>query len=137
MVANTDPIFIKTPKLAGSAAITVAETALAALTNTSTILTAGANGSFVKRLFVSALGTNVASVLRIFANNGSTPATAANNQLLKTLPLPITTLSQTGMTGFDYEIALNMVLPAGMLLIATLGTACAAGWQVTAEYGDY
>jgi hypothetical protein len=76
-------------------------------------------------------------VLRVFINNGSTNATATNNSLFEELTLPITTASNTGEIGTDYDVTLNLSLPTGYKINVVLGTAVAAGWKVTAVGGDY
>jgi len=95
-----------------------------------------AAGNFIQKLICRALGSNVGSVLRVYANNGGVNSTAANNALVAEVTLPTTTLSQTAaMAGV--EIPLNLVLPQAYNLNATLGTAVAAGWMVTAIGGQY
>lgn len=83
-----------------------------------------------------ALGTNVATVLRVFVNNGFTNATAANNTLIAELTLPSTTLSEVAAQP-DYVLPLNFALPAGYKINCTLGTAIAAGVDITAIGGKY
>jgi len=50
----------------------------ATATHNKLVFTAGANGSYVQRLRFKAIGTNTASVARIFINNGSANTTAAS-----------------------------------------------------------
>ena len=102
----------------------------------STIFTAGADGAFVQKLVARPLGTNIATVLRVFINNGGVNATAANNALVAEMTLPATTLSEVAAQP-PYELPLNFALPAGYKLNATLGTAVAAGYQVSALGGTY
>jgi hypothetical protein len=138
MAANTSPIFIGTPNNA-FATLTSAEgstNADGSGTNTS-LFTAGTNGSYLRRLLVKPIGTNVASVLRVYLNNGSAHGTASNNALLKELTLAASTQSNTAPGGPDYEITLNLVIKASYAIIVGLGTAVSAGWTVTAEYGDF
>lgn len=136
MPANFSPIFPLTPQIA-FATITAANTATDGTGTVNTIFTAGANGGRVDYIRCRALGTNVATVLRVFINNGSTNATATNNSLFEELTLPITTASNTGETGQDSDIPLNLSLPTGYKINVVLGTAVAAGWKVTAVGGDY
>lgn len=136
MPANTSPIFPLTPQIAW-ATITAANTATDGTGTVNTIFTAGANGGRVDYIRCRALGTNAATVLRVFINNGSTNATATNNALFEELTLPITTASNTGDTGGDSDIALNLSLPVGYKINVVLATAVAAGWKVSAVGGDY
>ena len=136
MPANTSPIFPLTPQVAWTT-ITTANTVTDGTGTVATIFTAGANGGRVDYIRCRALGTNVATVLRVFINNGSTNATATNNALFEELTLPITTASNTGDTGGDFDISLNISLPVGYKINVALATAVAAGWKVIAVGGDY
>ncbi len=135
MAANTAPIFTKDPK-AGWATLTTANTAKDGTGTVSTLLTAGANGQLVDRVVAKPLGTNIASVLRLFLNNGSSPATPANNTYLADVSLPATTISEVAGQPV-VEIALGFALPAGYKINACIGTTVAAGWAVAAFGGDY
>jgi hypothetical protein len=138
MAANTAPIFPRTPQVEWSNAVLAA--------NTTTDLTSGTiyqvfaadatEGSRVDYLQIMALGTNVATVLRVWINNGSTTATAANNVMHKNIALPATTLSQTAQLT-EQQVNLDLSLPPGYKLYVTLGTAVAAGYCVTAVGGKY
>ena len=140
MAANTQPIFSNLGAISWSTAVTAANTAL---DGTGTVLpiikgnaSGNAAGNFVQKIIARPLGTNVASLARIFVNNGSTNATAANNALIAEVSLPATTLSQSAaMTGV--EIPINFNLPPNCVLNVTLGTAVVAGWNFTAIAGQY
>lgn len=138
MAANTNPIFSRTPDIQWSAAaLTAANTAKDGTGTVTTVFTADATeGGFVIKLVCKPIGTNIQSLLRIFVNNGATNATAANNSLIEEYTLPATTLSETSAQ-FANEITLNLALPAGYKLNCTLGTAVAAGWQITVFGGKY
>ena len=137
MAINTAPIFTKKGDIQWSpTALNAANTAKDGTGSVSTIFTAGADGAFVQRLVARALGTNVATVLRIFINNGGVNTTAANNALIAEMTLPATTLSETSALP-PYELALNMALPAGYKLLCTLGTTVAAGYMLSAIGGTY
>jgi len=140
MAANTQPIFSNQGFIKWGTAITAANTAMDGTGTVTTIATGNASGNaagnFIQKIIARPLGTNVASVVRLFANNGSANTTAANNALIAEVTLPAATLSQVAaMTGI--EIPLNLVLPASFNLNATLGTAVAAGWMFTAVGGQY
>lgn len=137
MAQNTAPIFTLVPNIGFAPAITAANTAKDGTGTTDLIFTADAtNGGYVQKIRVRPKGTNVASVLRVFFNNGATPATATNNMLFDEISLPATTNSEVAaINGFDIAIAL--ALPATWRIYVTLGTAVAGGYAVTALGGNY
>jgi hypothetical protein len=98
--------------------------------------TAGANGSYLSRLVARPAGTNVASVLRVFLNNGSSNATAANNVLIAEITLPATTANAAAALQ-PIEIPLCFAIPNGYVINCTLGTTVAAGYYVSVWGGDY
>lgn len=137
MPANTNPIFTLTPDVAwGTTAITTANTAKDGTGTVLTVFTAGANGSYVQRVRFRPSGTSVQTVARLFINNGSTNATAANNILFDEITLSAITVSETAAQP-SFEIPLNFALPAGYKLNITIGTTVAAGFYVSAIGGDY
>ena len=135
---NTSPIF----SIAGDAqwssgAITAANTTTDLTGGTIyAIFTGGTNGSYIQRIRFRHLGTNVATVARVWINNGSTTGTAANNTLWDEITLAANTLSQTA-AAINYELPLGFALPAGYVIYVTLGTAVAAGFKATIIGGDY
>ena len=138
MVANTAPIFSIAARADwAAAAVTAANTAKDGTGTVTTVFTAGAvDGSFVQKIVIRPLGTNVATVMRVFLNNGSTNATAANNTLIAEIGLPATTVSEiAALIGVEYS--LNLPVPATDRLHVTLGTAVAAGFAVTVFGGNY
>lgn len=141
MPANTNPIFSARGAIQWAPSIlSAANTAKDGTGTVATVFTgnaAGNNaGNFVQKLIARALGTNVATVLRVFINNGSASTTPANNSLIAEFTLAATTLSETAAQP-DYVLPLNFVVPAGFKLNATLGTAVAAGYAVTVLGGEY
>lgn len=136
MPGNAAPIFSKVAKI-NWGVITAANTAKDGTGTVVTVFTADAtNGSFVQKLIVRPQGTNVASVLRVFLNNGSVNTTAANNSLVAEIGLPATTNSEVAAIA-GMELPLNIPVPPGYKLNVTLGTAVAGGYAVTAVGGDY
>lgn len=143
MAANTKPIYSKVPKIGGTGVTLLTGVTAKTGVGATLFFTAGAEGSRVERVRVRPLGTNAATVLRIFINNGSDPATAANNQLYAEKTLASTTLSEVA------ELALNelpsttdptafpLALPPNYRLYATIGTTVAAGFHISAVAGDY
>ena len=137
MPANTAPIFTINPDIQWVDAITAANTTKDLTSGTIYLaFTAGANGSFVQRIRFRTLGTNVATVARVWINNGSATGTAANNTLWDEISLPATTVTETAAQS-NYELPLNFALPIGYTIYVTLGTAVAAGWDAIVIGGDY
>lgn len=138
MPANTNPIFSKASNNQWAAStITAANIAKDGTGTVTLVFTADAtNGGFVQGIMFKALGTNVATVARIFLNNGLTNATAANNSLVADITLPATTLSEVAAQP-DYFLPINRALDPGHKLNVTLGTAVAAGYAVTVWGGKY
>lgn len=138
MAANTAPIFTLLGDIQwGTTAITTANTAK---DGTGTVLTAftadATNGGFVQKIRFRAAGTNVATVARVFINNGSTNATAGNNILFDEITLSATTLSEVASLPV-YELPLNFALPPGYKINVTIGTSVSAGYYVSVVGGKY
>ena len=138
MAGNAAPIFSKIATAAW-AAITAANTAKDGTGTVSTIMTADAtNGSFLHKIVLEPAGTNVATIARVFLNNGATNATAANNTLIGQIGLAATTLSEVAVaTLTPMERVFNIPIPPGYKINVVLATAVAAGWAITAISGDY
>ncbi|GLS85604.1 hypothetical protein GCM10010873_05770 [Cypionkella aquatica] len=137
MPGNTSPIFSKVARIEWVNALTAANTAKDGTGTVATVFTAEAsNGSYLQKLVVRPRGTNVASVLRVFLNNGASNATATNNVLIAELSLPATTLSEVAALSGN-ELPLNIPVPPGYMVNLTLGTAVAGGYAVAGFGGDY
>jgi len=143
--ANTQPIFPLTPKTTWGT-ITTANTAKDGTGIVVTIATGGNNGSKVDQIKVRAMGTNVATVMRFFVNNGSVNTVAANNSLFYELTLVATILSETSsLADNDVTVVKNTTetavpipyLPNGYKINITIGTTVAAGFSVTTNLADY
>lgn len=137
MPGNTTPIFTRVGDIQWESA-SAANTTTDLTTGTSyLIFTSDAtNGGYVQKIRFRSMGTNVATVARVWINNGSTTATAANNTLFDEISLAATTVSQTSALAV-YEIPMNIALPPSYRLYVTLGTAVAAGYDVTTIAGKY
>jgi hypothetical protein len=147
MAQNTNPIFPLIPVnswVSGAAANAATPGVTANTTKDLTsgtiygpIETAGAvEGSRLDFIKVRALGSNAATVIRIWINNGSVTTTATNNALYLERTLSATTVSETAEQP-DIILPLNISLAAGYRVYATFGTAVAAGFHLTAIGGDY
>jgi hypothetical protein len=140
MAQNTSPIFPLVPVISWvNAAGLVANTTtdLSAGTNYNSGFTANAtNGSRVDFIRVRSLGTNVATVIRVWLNNGSATGTAANNTQFFERTIAATTVSQVAEQP-DVILPINVSLPAGYKIYYTFGTAVAAGFGIQVVGGDY
>lgn len=136
MAANTTPIYSRLGDIQWIQSLATAATAKDGTTATLLFTADATNGGRVEKIKVRALGSNVATALRVFINNGSTVGTAANNTLYTEITVAATTLSEVAALA-DNEIPLNLVLPAGYRLYASIGTTVAAGLSVTAVGGKY
>ena len=124
MAANTSPVLPITPQ------VPVGQTLLTANTNKDgtgtvvTLFTAGANGSKVDGVQIAYTGTSVATVVRLFVNNGSATTTASNNTLIKSISVPANTMTSEISTASDFYTPLlnggSLMLPAGYKIIATV-----------------
>ena len=144
MAANTIPIYTKTGQINwDSTVLKTANTAKDGTGTVATLFTAGADGARVERIRARPIGTNVATVLRIFINNGSTNATPANNVLYAELTLAATTGSEVAALALSElpvaadPTAFPIVLPAGYKILATVGTTVASGYMMSAIGGTY
>jgi hypothetical protein len=140
MAANPNPIFSKAGAVGG-----IGSTTLTTLTgdytgvsaNNILIFTSDAtNGGFVQRIRLKAIGTNIATVARIYINNGSTSVTATNNVFYGEVSLPGTTAINTAAT-VDVDYPMNFALPAGYKLYVGLGATVVAGWVASVIAGAY
>ncbi len=139
MPSNTSPIFSKAGDIQWINAVTTANTTTDLTTGTSyLVFTADAtNGGYIQKLRIRSLGTNIATVMRIWINNGTDPTTGAVNQTLyDEISLQASTVSQTSALSV-YELPLNFALPLGYRIYVTLGTTVSAGYDVSAIAGKY
>jgi len=136
MTANVNPIYSRTPDVQWSEVAT-ANTAKDGTGTVVTVFTADATeGGRVEKLKIRAKGTNTATALRVWINNGSSNATPANNTLYTEATIAATTLSEVAAL-VDNEIILNLALPAGYKINVTIGTTVAAGLHICAVGGKY
>ena len=143
MAANTAPIYSLSPDVSanGTTTMPVAMTTATgdytgASANHVLVYTAGSNGGYIRRLRLNAIGTNVASVARIYINNGSANTTAANNVLFGQVSLPAITATNTGST-IEVDYPTEFAINAGFRIYVGLGTTVASGWICTAIAGQY
>jgi hypothetical protein len=137
MAANTNPIFTLVPVITwGTTTIATANTAKDGTGTVIQVCVGSTDGTYVWKIRARPAGTNVATVLRLFINNGSTNATPANNILYDEFTLAATTLSEVSALAM-YEIPMNIALPNTYRIYATIGTTVAAGYYLSAVAGNY
>jgi hypothetical protein len=143
MAANINPIFTLTPDVTNNLTTGFADSMTAASAdytginaNYRLVHTAGADGSYVKRLRFKALGNNVAAVARIFINNGSTNTTATNNAFYGEISLPATAASTTAAT-VDIDYPMEFQLDANFRIYVGLGAVVASGWRCVCIAAQY
>lgn len=145
MAANTVPVFVATPNIGFSTAdgdggsagpIKTANTAKDGTGTSNLVWTAGANGGWLEGIEVRAVGTNTASVVRVFLNNAGAQGTGTNNTLIAEATLPATTLSEVASLT-PVHVPINRMIPATYRIYVVIGTSVAAGVQVTAFGGNY
>ena len=138
MPASTTPIFVTRPNVRSSNTITASNTTKDMTSGTLNHLFASntTNGSFIDHVRAKPLGTNIASVGRIFFNNGGATTNAVNNSLITEISLPATTLSEVAAL-VDMVVPLKLALPPAANMFVTIGTTVAAGWVFTSVGGDY
>lgn len=139
----TSPQYASAMKVAFGTVLT-ANTAKDGTGTVVTVATGGPNGSLINKIEVRALGTNVATAMRFFVNNGSTNTTATNNSLAYEATIAATTLSEVAALadtiidvtrGSITEPAVPF-LPNGYKINVTIGTTVAAGLAITVWYSD-
>jgi hypothetical protein len=137
MAQNTAPIFTQIPNL-GFGTINTSNNTFDMTTNTShSLFVAGTSGSYINKIRVKPSGSTSATVLRFFLNNGGVTTNGANNSLYAELSMPAITLSPT-LAQNDFEVPLNVAIPASYIIYGVSGTAPGAGgFEVTTIGGDY
>jgi hypothetical protein len=124
----TTPNFASTVR-ASAVVISTADTSRTAPTNVGTVFTAGASGSRIDEVVVSATGTTTAGVVRLFIYNGTTYFLL--QEILVSAITPSTTVAV-----FSYDATFNnLMLPSGSSLRATTNNA--ESFSVIAFGGDF
>ena len=143
MTANVNPIFVIVPNIASDGATGMSPTVLTATgdytgvsANHVQVWKANTNSSWIERLRFKAIGTNIATVARIYLNNGSTHTTATNNTFYDEVTLPATTATNTAATN-TIEVPMNFAMLSGWTIWVGLATTVVSGWDVSAIGADY
>ena len=124
---NTTAITAANTAADGTGTVTFLQTNTA---GTAADLVIGAGGAFIDSLVIIPRGTNVATVMRLFANANATNATAANNELIGEATCPASTVSQVAALA-PVVIQVKKWYPSGTKFFVTIGTAVAAGFNAS------
>lgn len=134
---NTAPIYTASADTQWTVSATTANTTKDLTSGTSfTAFTASSTGGYVQRIRFKPLGNNIATVARVWLNNGNDTTTASNNTLWDDITLPSTTNSENSALP-TFELPINIALPPNYRIIVTLGTAVSAGYSITVVGGKY
>lgn len=153
MAANQSPVFPATQNVGFGTLLNADTSYTVPITAGVCIFTAGPNGSRIDGMKIRALGTNAATVLRIFLNDGMGTA-ASDFALVHEVQLAATTAASAAITGVDTELfpinfdnmggstqagtgVLPPFLKPGQKIYVSLGAAVAAGYSVSVFGGDY
>lgn len=145
MPANTKPIFTAQPDVGYVKGINqsfsgMSITGPANSTTIRLLYYVGADGAYIQKIRWRSLGSNIASVGRIWvctnpSANGSTVG-SANTFLYEDVSLPATSLL-TNAAQTNIEVPMNLALPPNYGIVITLGTAISAGYDVSVIAGTY
>lgn len=142
MAANNYPIYTRIGDIQWSGIMSGGSSSVDLTTGTSYLVYSAdsTNGGYVQRIRFKPQNssgiTNVATVARVWINDGETTATLANNVFFDEISLPATTGSASAALPV-YELPLNFALPPGYAIYVTLGTPVAGGYRATVIGGKY
>lgn len=132
------PNYAATPKI-GNGTVLTADTARSGTpTNVVTIFTAGASGSRIDNIDLTAIGTTVASLLRLWIFTGSVYILWREISVPAITPSVVQPVFQTGLSSVTDPQEFPLVLPTGFSLRATINdTQTSSGVNVIARGGDF
>ena len=141
MAANTAPIFSSGGSSSWSAVMIAANAGHVSGTTSYLVFTAGPDGSFVSKIRFRhlPLGNNSnATRASVWINNGLSVSVPANSTLWDEVTIAANTVNNAA-AAINYELPLNLALPAGYTIYVTLGQAPTLGSaiQATVVGGNY
>jgi hypothetical protein len=142
MAANTFPIYTKEGDIQWTSIMSGASSSTDLTTGTSYLAYSAdsTNGGYVQRIRFKPVNnsgvTNVATVARVWINNGDTTSVYTNNVFFDEISLPATTGTVSAALPV-YELPLNFALPPGYAIYVTLGTPVVGGYRATVIGGKY
>lgn len=135
---NTTPVFIQNSSISYCKLKKANNNFNGTGNNVQLLFTAGPNGSFVDKIRIQSMGTNSASVFRLYLNNGLDRSNPDNNSLLYEYSLAAVNASE-GEKKEEHELILNLNIQGGYKFYCSCTTLAANnnGWAVTCIAGDY
>lgn len=133
----TSPVFVATPKFTNTVVNNSngGDPAYVTPTTIAALLTIGTGGGRIDSVYITPVGTNAATSLRLWVDTVGTGGAA--NKLIYDVTIPATT-STTVAALLPVFWAANLVLPAAAVLRATVAnTAVTNGVCVSVEYGEF
>lgn len=133
----SNPVFVATPKFTNTIVnnANAGDPAYSAPTTIATLLTIGSGGGRLDTVYITPVGTNAATSLRLFIDTVGSGTT--NNKLVYDAAVAAST-STTVAALTPVIWAANLVLPANAVLRATVAnTAVTNGVCVSVEYGEF
>jgi hypothetical protein len=150
LAANTDPIYSRSPDVQSSALIAAVNAVLYNAagtigTDVYKIWTADAtNGGFLQRVRVkyvaNATTTSVACVMKFFLTAASSGAvTDTTSWLIDEIAIPATGTLTTTAAPLNYDVAMNIAVPAGWSVVCkiTVAQPASCGFIATGFGGKY
>jgi hypothetical protein len=150
MPQNTSPIFGQTPvtalkPLTGITASTKSDGVGTIATDMFLCLTAGANGTYIQKIKVSAIGSvaataMTATIIRFYISTKASGATtAADTALFAELPVAALSSANSANAITFYEIPCDFALNTGYTILASIHATLAANtsWQIITLGADY
>lgn len=123
-----NPSFAATPRV-GLATVSTADTSRTSPSNAVTVFTAGASGSRIDEIDITATGTTTANMIRLWIYNGSTYYLIQEISVPAITPTTVISVFQSSST---YN---NFMLQSGQSLRATTNNA--ESYNVVAFGGDF
>jgi len=141
MSANTSPIFSSGGSASWSSVMTASNPGHVSGSTSYLVFTAGPDGSFVSKIRFRHLplsNNSNATRASVWINNGSSVGTASNSTLWDEVTIAANTVNAAAAS-INYELPLNIALPAGYTIYVTLGQAPSVGSaiQATVVGGNY
>lgn len=133
----TSPVFVATPKFTNTVVnnANAGDPAYVTPTTVVALLTIGAGGGRIDSVYITPVGTNAATSVRLWVDTVGTGGSA--NKLIYDVTAPATTSATTSAL-VPVFWAPNLVLPASAVLRATVAnTAVTNGVCISVEYGEF
>jgi len=144
MAANTSPIFIRTPNIQWtkldyappSGSSHIASGSLG--TEVKVVYSSSLNGSRIDEVRIISVGTNDATVVRLFINNGQDNNVITNNSLIEEVLIAGSTMTEFAALPLEQILYTNgLNLAPSHRLLAVTSVSQSDGLHISALGGDY